>query len=276
MGMQVTTNLASISAQRNLGSSRTEIASNLRQMASGSRITRAADDAAGLAISERFRAQIRSTQQAGRNANDGISIIQTAEGSLNEISSIIVRMRELSMQSSSDTVSDAERGFIDEEIQALKLEIDRIAQTSKFRDQKLLDGSSQAYDFQVGTHNQEGEDRISFDTQSNNATLGGLGLDHLSSREKGQARTALNDLDAAHTRVSKMRSNLGALQNRLTSTAQNLAVSEENRISSNSQIRDVDYALATSEVTRNTVLLEASTSILAQANQVPAAALKVL
>lgn len=276
MGFRVTTNLAAINAQRNLVGSQRAINKSMAQLASGSRINIAADDAAGLAISENMKAQIRSVRQANRNANDGISMVQTAEGGLNEISNIIVRLRELGIQAASDTVGETERGFLDKEVQQLKDEMQRIANVTTWGRTKLLDGSTPAFDFQVGIYNSETEDRISFDSSSNVATLDALGLTDVSYQTKEGAQEALAALDASQTTVNGIRANLGALQNRLTSTIDNLSISEENLNAANSRIRDTDVAQASAEMTRNSILLQASTSTLAQANQVNQMALKLL
>jgi flagellin len=266
MGLRVSTNIAAINAQRNLGSSQMNIADSFAKLSSGSRINKAADDAAGLAISENLKAQIRSARQANRNANDGISMVQTAEGGLNEIGNIIVRMRELGIQAASDTVGETERGFIDKEIQQLKSESQRIASVTTWGHTKLLDGTTPQFDFQVGTYNTENEDRISFNASENVATLDALGLGGLDYHTKEGAQSSLVSLDSAQTSVNGMRANLGALQNRLLSTVNNLGVFEENMSAANSRIRDTDVATTSSELTRNNILLQASTAALAQAN----------
>lgn len=274
--MRISTNIAAVNAQRNLFGSQANIQDSLSKLASGNRINKAADDAAGLAISENLKAQIRSTRQANRNANDGISMVQTAEGGLNEIGNIIVRLRELGIQAASDTVSDTERGFVDKEVQQLKNELQRIASVTTWGKTKLLDGSTPTYDFQVGIYNAESEDRISFKASDNVATLDALGLSSIDYTSKEGARFALDALDAAQQNVSGMRSNLGALQNRLLSTTQNLGVFEENMAAANSRIRDTDMAQASSELTRNSIMLQASTSALAQANTSANAALNLI
>jgi flagellin len=276
MGMRVSTNIAAVNAQRNLFGSQNSIQDSLAKLASGSRINKSADDAAGLAISENLKAQMRSTRQANRNANDGISMVQTAEGGLNEVGNIIIRMRELGVQAASDTVSHVERGFIDKEIQQLKNELQRIASVTTWGKTKLLDGSTPVYDFQVGIYNDQFEDRISFDASQNVATLEALGLSEMDYNVKENAQQSLVTLDAAQESVNRMRSNLGALQNRLVSTVQNLGVFEENMAAANSRIRDTDMAHSSSELTRNTIMLQASTSALAQANQSSAVALKLI
>lgn len=276
MGMRVTTNISAINAQRNLIGSQRLVNSSMAQLASGSRINKAADDAAGLAISENLKAQIRSAGQAQRNTNDGISMVQTAEGGLNEIGNIIVRLRELGIQAASDTVGQTERGFLDKETQQLKAEIGRIASVTTWGTTKLLDGSTPKFDFQVGLFNNAEEDRISFDSSNNVATIDALSLSGLDYTTKEGAQTSLTALDSAQTLVNGYRANLGAIQNRLTSTADNLGVSIENLSSANSRIRDTDVAQASSEMTRNNILMQAGTSTLAQANQTNQLALKLI
>ena len=276
MGMRVSTNIAAINAQRNLSTSQREIGSSLAKLASGSRINKAADDAAGLAISENLKGQIRSSRMANRNANDGISMVQTAEGGLNEVSNIIIRLRELGIQAASDTVGDTERGFLDKEVQQLKNEVQRISDVTTWGSTKLLDGSSQAFDFQVGLFNDDFADRITFDATENVSTLDALALGGLDYTSKEGAQSALGNLDDAQTNVNGMRANLGALQNRLISTVNNLEVSEENLSAANSRIRDTDVARTSAELTRNNILLQASTSTLSQANQKNGIALKLI
>jgi len=246
------------------------------QLSSGSRINKSADDAAGLAISETFKAQIRGFRQAGRNANDAISLVQVSEGGLQEISNIITRMRELGVQAASDTVGEKERGMIDVEVQQLKQEMQRIAQSTRWGDTHLLDGSGGQFGFQVGVHNNDFEDRIHFDSGAQNATIDNLGLSGVDYTSKEGAQSALTQLDDASVRVSKTRADLGAIQNRLQSTVTNLGVQDENLSAANSRIRDADIAQATSEATRNSVLLQANTAALAQANQQTALALKLI
>ncbi len=276
MGLRVTTNIAAINANRNLIGSQRALGKSFAQLSSGSRINIAADDAAGLAISERLKSGIRSARQANRNANDGISMVQTAEGGLNEISSIVTRLRELGIQASSDTVGPIERGFLDKEVQQLKSEIQRISLSTKWGSTNLLDGSTPAFDFQVGIYNNPEEDRITFNASENNAQLDALGLAGIDYTTKEGAQEALSLLDVSQNQVNGMRANLGALQNRLTSTVDNLGVLEENMSAANARVRDTDVAQASSEMTRNNILLQAGTATLAQANQVNQLALKLI
>lgn len=276
MGMRVSTNVAAINAQRNLASSQRVVNNSMAQLSSGSRINKAADDAAGLAISEGLKAQIRSAGQAQRNANDGISLVQTAEGGLNEIGNIIVRLRELGIQGASDTVGETERGMLNKEVQQLKSEVQRIASVTTWGKTKLLDGSAQDLDFQVGLFNVQENDRITFKAGENVATLDALGLSDLDFSSKAGSQESLEKLDEAQNSVNGTRANLGALQNRLTSTVDNLGVAQENLSSANSRIRDTDVAMASSEMTRNNILMQAGTATLAQANQTNQLALKLI
>ncbi len=266
MGFRINTNTASISAQRSLSVNNKKGDESLAKLSSGSRITKAADDAAGLAISEKLKSQIRSTMQADRNANDGISMIQVAEGGLNETQNILTRLRELGIQAASDTVGDTERSFTDMEYQQLKLEMQRIAEVTEFNGSKLLDGSGDIYDFQIGIKNDDFQDRIQFDAGYTNASLSNLEVDGISVDTKEGAQESLASVDNAIEQVSRFRSNLGALQNRLSSTSANLQVANENLQSANSRIRDVDYASETAENAKNGILNQAGTSVLAQAN----------
>lgn len=276
MGMRVTTNIAALNAQRNLVGAQRVVNDSMAKLASGSRINKAADDAAGLAISEGLKAQIRSAAQAQRNANDGISLIQTAEGGLNEVGNIIVRLRELGIQAASDTVGETERGMLNKEVQQVTSEMQRIAKSTTWGTTKLLDGSAPNFDFQVGIGNDPFADRISFEAGKHAATLDALGLDGLDFSTKEGAQTALKRLDDAQTNVSGTRAYLGALQNRLTSTVDNLGVTQENLSAANSRIRDTDVAAVSSEMVRNNILLQAGTSVLSQANQANQLALKLI
>lgn len=276
MGFRINTNVASQSAQRNLGVNTRETESNLAKLSSGSRITKASDDAAGLAISEKMKANMRSLKQADRNANDGISMIQTAEGALNETSSILTRMRELAIQTSSDTVGDSERNMTDMEYQNLKQELDRISQVTEFNGQKLLNGEGNKYDFQIGANNNADQDRISFDAKAVNSRMDNLGVDSLSVKTKDGSQASLATVDQAIEKVSGFRAYLGALQNRLVSTSNNLQVTGENLAQANSRIRDVDYADATAQQAKNSILTSAGTSVLAQANMSGQNALKLI
>ncbi len=276
MGMRINTNVASLSAQRTLSTTNRKMNDNLRKLSSGERITRAADDAAGLAISENLRAQIRGMRQAKRNANDAISLIQTAEGGLNEISNIVIRLRELSVQAANDTLGPQERKFSDIEFQNLKEEIDRISRSNEFNGVKLLDGTGGRMEFQVGIHNDPINDRLVYDGTGADATIETLGLaaDNVASKEGAQS--SLQKLDDALVQINGIRAGMGALQNRLSSTVNNLGISDENLSAAKSRIRDVDIAAETAEMAKNNILIQSGTSVLSQANQFPNIATKLL
>jgi flagellin len=275
MGMRITTNVAAMNSQRHLVETNRGFQKSLAQLSSGSRINKSADDSAGLAISENMKAQIRSSAQARRNANDGISLIATAEGGLNEVSNMVTRIRELGIQSASDTIGERERGYINLEVQQLKSEMDRIANTSSWNTTKLLDGSTPVFDFQIGVYSSE-YDRISYDSSGVTATLDGLGLTDIDLSTKEGAQNSIAMLDNATNSVNGMRSSIGALQNRLVATIDTLAITEENLAAANSRIRDTDIAESSSELARNTVLQQAGVASLAQANQSTQLALKLI
>ena len=276
MGLRINTNISSLSAQRALGQTKNNLDNNFRKLSTGERVTRAADDAAGLAISEKLKAHIRGVRQAKRNADDGISLIQTAEGGLNEVSNIIIRLRELAVQAASDTVGDTERGFSNIEFQQLKNELQRISDGSEFNGRKLLNGEGGFVDIQVGIHNDPTLDRITYDSGSVDASLEALGINADTISSKSGAQLSLQKLDDALVRVNGARANLGALQNRLQSAVNTLGITEENYSAANSRIRDVDVAAETADMTRNNILSSAGVSVLSQANQAPQAALKLL
>ncbi len=276
MGLRINTNVVSLAAQRSLGVNNSKQQQSLERLSSGSRINRAADDAAGLAISEKMKAQIRGLQQAERNAGDGISMIQTAEGGLNEVSNILTRLRELSMQAASDTVNDTERGFTNLEYQNLKAEVDRIAQVTEFNGNKLLDGTSGSYDFQIGINNDPFKDRIQLNTEVINTTTSSLGVSEIDISSKSGAQESLAALDSAIEQVSGKRAELGAKQNRLNSTMSNLETYTESLSAANSRIRDTDFASETAKNTQLNILNNAGTAVLAQSNSQGAAALKLI
>jgi len=245
-------------------------------MSSGQRITKSGDDAAGLAISEKLKGSIRSMQQANRNANDGISLIQTAEGGINEVSNILIRLRELSVQAASDTVGDTERSFSDKEFQQLKSEVDRIAQVTSYNGQNLLNGTGETLDFQVGIGNNPENDRLQYSLAQTDVTLGKLGLTATGVATKASAQENLKNIDQAVMLVNENRAGLGAMQNRLTSTVNNLGIATENLSAANSRIRDVDVASESSELVKQSILTQAGTAVLSQANASQNAALKLL
>ena len=274
MGLRVNTNVASINAQRNLSTVTDRLSTNYRRLSTGLRISTAADDAAGLAISERLRSQVRSLEQSKRNANDGISFVQTAEGALNEVSSILVRLRELSIQSSNGSVSAKDKDTLNEEFKSLVNEVDRIGRSTEFNGIKLLDGSSSSVSFQVGFGTTSGIDTLSVSLSAALSTS--LSLNSLDIGSSGATTTALTSIDSAINTISSLRGSLGAAQNRLGSTINNLAVQVENLSAAESRIRDVDVAYETAQLTRNNILQSAAISVLSQANSQPQSALQLL
>ena len=307
MGLRIRTNIASLTAQRRLGSSTEALQNSGNKLASGERINKAADDAAGLAISENLRADVRSLNQAKRNTLDGVSLVQTAEGGLMETTNMLVRLRELAVQSASDTIGMKERGFLDLEYQQLKSEIDRIASSTEFNGTRLLTGTTQiAEDMHKGENQfplevQVGKDYYrDTDSLENKATVNvirldlnningfstgdnSLMLDKTMAGEdvagisvKHEAQLSIGRLDEAITTVNSYRAYLGAVQNRMTSTIANLGVQTENLDTARSRIRDTDFAAETAEYTKAKILQQAGTSVLAQANQQPQVALGLL
>ena len=275
MGLRIATNIPSLTTQRNLSNTGAEASKSYARLSSGNRITKSGDDAAGLSISNKLEASVRGMQVAQRNANDGISFVQTAEGGINEVSNILIRLRELSVQSASDTVGGAERGFLDKEMQSLKGEVDRIAQVTNFNGTSLLNGEGGPQHFQVGIAAGE-MNRIEFDPSKTNVKTDALGISGLSIASKDSALDSLGGLDEAINRVNANRSELGALQNRLHSTSNSLGIATENLAEARSRIMDTDIADETSKMVKNQILQNAGISVLAQANSAPNAALKLL
>ncbi len=276
MSLRIGTNVTALNAMRQMSVTRANLDRSLERMASGSRINHAGDDAAGLAISENLRAQIRGYRQAKRNAMDGVSLIQVSEGGLNEISNIVVRLRELAIQAASDTIGDTERQFADREFQSLKQEVDRIANVTSFNGTPLLNGKSGIFEIQVGVQNNPILDRIVYNGERADASLDSLKLGGESVATKQGAQLSLAVIDDSLIRVNGIRADLGAMQNRLQSTINNLAITDENLSSANSRIRDTDMAEETSELTKQNILMQSGISVLGQANQTNQAALKLL
>ncbi len=274
MGLRVNSNISSINAQRNLVSSTNGLQKSLQRLSSGLRITRAADDAAGLAISENFRAEVRSLQQAQRNASDGISMLQIGEGALNETSSLLIRMRELAIQAANGTLGDTERATVDLEFQGLLSEIDRIAEVTEFNGNQLIKSTGVTV-FQIGAGNTV-NDRFSVSAVDAGVSSLGLGGATFAVSSLTGARDALALLDSAVSQVSSLRANFGTAQNRLESAIRSIAIAVENTKAADSRIRDVDFAAETAELTRNQVLQQAGVSVLAQANVSTQAALSLL
>src|ERR1041385_4077136 len=276
MGLRIATNTTALNAQRQMMETRMGLDKSLERLASGSRINHAGDDAAGLAISENLRAQIRGLRQAKRNALDGVSLIQVSEGGLNEISNMLIRLRELAIQSASDTIGDTERQFTDREYQSLKQEIDRIANATQFNGTPLLNGKAGIFEVQVGTQNNPILDRIVYNGERSDASLDALKMGGESVATKQGAQLSLAVIDDGLVRVNSIRADLGAMQNRLQSTINNLAITDENLSAANSRLRDADLAEEVSEMTKHNILMQAGISVLSQANNTNVSALKLL
>jgi len=275
MAISVVTNVASLRAQRNLNKTAHAMTGHIEKLSSGLRINKAGDDAAGSAISSQLTAYEQGLKQANRNANDGVSLIQTAEGAMNEMTGIVQRMRELSVQAANEgTMDSTERGYLDQEFQLLESELDRIVNVTEYNGQKLVDGSvSTGVSFQVGMKN-TGNDRISISIANSNSTSLGLNDESLSSASNAQK--AIAALDTALQTINTTRGTLGATQNRLEATMSNLSVMHENMAAGNSRIKDVDVAEESAAFTRSQILSQAGTSMLAQANSLPQSALSLI
>lgn len=274
MGLQINTNIAAMNAYRNLSSTQGAMATSLERLSSGLRINRAADDAAGLAISEKLRAQTNGLDQATSNAQDAISLVQTAEGALNETHSILQRMRQLSVQSANDTNTSDDRAAIQKEVTALNSELDRIASTTQFNGQNLLDGTggtAGSFTFQIGANSGQTVS-VAF-AKADTTTLGTGAVDVTT---QAGAASALTAVDAAIKTVSGDRADLGAVQNRLQHTINSLSVASENSAAAESRIRDTDMAKEMTSFTRSQILQQAGVSMLAQANSAPQSVLKLL
>ncbi len=269
--------MASMGAQRALLKTNDGVEKSYQRLASGQRITNAGDDAAGLSISENLHAQIRSLRQAGRNTNDGISLVQVAEGGLSEVGNILIRLRELSIQASSDTIGDRERGFIDKEYQSLKAEVDRISNVTNFNGTPLLNGQAPKdnLEIQVGARNNEA-DRIKFNINDYNVGTSTLGIDSIEANSIDSARESIDKLDEAISRVTGARSGLGAMQNKLQSTVNTIGIATENLSAARSRIADTDVAEETAVMAQKQILQQAGVAVLSQANSAPQLALKLL
>ena len=275
MSITVNTNTSALMAQTKLGSTNRSLAGSFERLSTGLRISKAADDAAGLAVADNLDTVARSARVAMRNANDGVSIVSTAEGATNEVTNIVKRMRELAVQSSSETLSDNERTYIQDEYEALASEVDRISATTEFNNTVLSDGSTTQMAVQVGV-NGTADDRITVTLGDLRATVIGVDTASLDLSSASGAQAAIADLDAALDTVSGYRSDLGASQNRLTSSIANMDVYYSNLKSAESSIRDADFAHETAELTKNQIMQQAGISVLAQAKSVSQSALSLL
>lgn len=280
MGMVINTNIAALNAQRHLGLISKKLATAMERLSSGLRINKAKDDAAGLAISDGMRADIRALSQGVRNANDGIGVIQTAEGGLNEISSILTRMKELAMEAASGTLSDTDRGYAHNEFNALKNELDRISNGTTFNGDALLDGTYTAKNIHIGLNNTQGTDKISISIESGTASEGfgqtSLGLAATSISTQTKAQTAIATMENAFGEVLEARSKLGALQSRFEHMVSNINNIIENTTAAESQIRDADIAKEVTEFTKYQILQQSGIAMLGQANVTPQAVLSLL
>ncbi len=281
MGLRIRTNVESLTAQRFMGKNNQNLSSSLEKLSSGYRINKSADDAAGFAISENLRAKTRGLNQAKRNANDGISLVQVAEGSLNEVNNILVRLRELSVQAASDTLGQKEKSFLQKEYTELVEEVDRIAATTEFNGLKLMSDEAAQKDLsvQVG-YNGEVQDTIKIKLSDNDRGINAASLNILQTRLDNVAREEiqknLGTIDDALTMVASQRATIGAAQSRFTSAINNLAINTESIQTANSRIRDVDFAEETAKMTQSRILTQASLSVLSQANTRPEMALSLL
>ena len=276
MGLRISTNVASINAQRQLSTNQKKLEHSLKALSSGSRIVNASDDAAGLAISENLRGQIAGIKQARNNAYNAQSLVEVAEGGLNEVTNIMIRLRELGVQAASDNISDVEREFLDEEAQLLISEADRIAKTTRFGDQVLLDGSGagEEKEFHVGPFASE-NDVISFSIDAN-MTRDNLSYGSIDLSDKDSAKDALSTVDETLVDIGKSRASFGAIQSRLNMTVSNLDIQNENLSAANSRLRDADIAFETAQAASSQILQQAAVGVLAQANQANNSALRLI
>lgn len=275
MALRIGTNVAAIAASRNLNKTSQEMQQSLERLASGSRITQPGEDAAGFAISERLRGQERGLAQARLNADNAVGLIQVAEGGLQEQNNIVVRLREIAVQSASDTVSDTEREFLDTEFQMLVSEADRIAKSTRFGQKQLLVGTKENFDFFVGTSGDKDTDVINYKLAAD-TTASSLGLKGLGVSDQGDAQDALSDLDDSLTKLAEARAGFGAIQGRLEIAGNNLDTQRVNVSEARSRIADTDIAQEATNLARAQVLQDMGVAVLAQANQTPARALKLL
>jgi flagellin len=274
MGLRINTNIAAIAAQRELGKGQERENHALRAISSGNRIVRPADDAAGLAISENLRGELGGIKKAKENAGNALALIQVAEGGLNEQTNILVRLRELSLQSASDTIDDRERGYLDNEFQQLSQELDRIAKTTNFGSKTLLTGNGGKLTFHIGPYGGK-ENRIVYNLDAD-TTASNLNVDGLAIKDRDDAEDNLEKIDKAINKLGGVRANFGAIQSRLQATSSNLDTQYENLSEARSRISDADIAYETGELAQAQVQREAQISVLAQANQTPSRAIKLI
>ncbi len=291
MGMRIRTNVSSLTAQRHMEKNNADQASSFEKLSSGYRINKSADDAAGLAITENLRGQVRGLNVAKRNANDAVSLVQVAEGSMNEMTNILIRMRELTTQSASDTLGDKERGFLNKEYTQLVDEMDRIGKSTEFNGQKIFDPDSEMTQFviQVGTHGTAPEantDTISIDLKGlkfNTEILGFGKESEIGPKETGdtgptrdEIAAKLSTIDDSLSRIASERATIGAIQNRLGSAISNIGISAESQTAAMGRIKDTDFASETAALTQARIMTQSNTAVLSQANQAPELALQLL
>ncbi len=277
MGLRINTNVPALVAQRNLRMTRASLDQSLERLSSGSRINHAGDDAAGLAISENLRAQLKGLGQAERNAQDGISLVQIAESAMADVSNIMIRLRELGVQAASDTVGPQERKFMDVEFQQLLQEIDRIANSTEFNQVPLLNGTAPAFEIQIGTGNNPDTDRIKlFEGNAADINVVALGINLASVADKASAQNSLAAIDSALNSVTAIRAEFGAMQNRLQTVVNSIMVRRENISAANSRIRDTDVAEETTKLTKSQILMQSGVAVLGQANSAIKSALGLL
>lgn len=274
--MRVSTNVRSMIAQRYVQQHTEERVKEDMKLSSGERIVRSSDDPAGLAISQKMRSMIRSNSQAERNTNDSVSLLQVAEGSLNTMQAISSRLRELSMQSASDTVSDMDRAVIDKEFQQMKNEIERITTSTSFNGNNILKNSDSVYDLQIGVNADKNLDRIRYDMGKIMDSKNNFGIQHVNLRSKESSRESLSAIDKMMAEISGSRAQLGSMSNRMDSVIQNLQVSRENLSGSNSKIRDADIAKEAANKAKVAIAQSASLALLKMSNDEPGAILKLL
>lgn len=275
MPISLATNLPAVKVRGHLDRVGENFSKSIERVASGKRIIRSGDDAAGLSISNSLEAKIRSIQQARRNASEAMSLIQVAEGGMNEVSNLVVRLRELAVQAASDTVGEREREMLQLEAVQIREEVDRLAEATRYFDTQLLNGTSKNFNFQIGIENTI-YDRIQYDSSEVDLRSGALGVDGINLADKDGAADSLSVVDEAFKRMGTPRSKLGALQLRMTSIQNNLSTYEESLTAANSRILDADIARETTNVVQSQILQKAGMAVLAQANAAPMHIMKLV
>lgn len=274
--LKINTNVNSLMNQRRVNNVRQDVERENVRMASGNKITQAADDPAGLAIAEKMRSKIRSYKQAGRNAADGVSLLQVADSTLGQISSNVIRLRELAMQSATDSFNDSDRALVQLEFKGLKKEVERMANTAEYNGTKLLNGSGNIYDLQIGINNNASEDRISYNLKSVMKKIGDTSLAGASVYSKQAAQDSLGSIDSFLSHISSGRAKIGSVMKRMESVGQGIAISDESHSASRSKITDTDYAQSAAKRASANINMEAGVSVLGQVNDMSRSALRLL